>query len=234
MWLVPTRRRIEKLKVFLQSVIDTKATTPGVLLVEKNEFIELANGYKELVLPNGWIFYLTGGDSMGEKVSEYWEKNKNNHNWFGILNDDFFCVTEGWDTKALKALDAPFIGIVSTDDGWKAPQRATGAFACTATFLSALGFFYPPGLKHNFIDDVYEILGQFTQSWFCNMDVRVEHRHLAKTDNSPKDSTFHKAKDYFPDDCQAFQKWVESDLNQAVARIRVWQVLRRYNKTSVL
>src|SRR4026208_611825 len=115
MWLLPTLNRLEKLKVFLDSALAAETTTPGLILVDENDWKVNQHGYESLILPHAWIFRVLKGVSMGDKSRQSWPQLEG-RKWVGILNDDHVVVTNQWDQKMLKYLDGT--NFASANDRW--------------------------------------------------------------------------------------------------------------------
>lgn len=222
MWLQPTLNRVEKLKNFIESAIAAETTTPGLLLIDHQDWAFNEKAYKELPLIPGWQFRLTKGVTMGEKVREVWHEVEH-RNWVGILNDDHHIVTKHWDLKMLNKLDGK--NFVSANDRWVAPRKATTATLWSMDLLKCLGWpIFPPGLHHLYIDDLWENLGRQTGCWRPIMSVVVEHHHVyagrAEEDDTHRKVYSQKAWDT---DTATFQNFMKHDFEAAVAKIKVFQ-----------
>lgn len=227
MWLLPSRQRPEKLTTFLESAIKTKTSTPGLLLIQHQDYEDNQEKYEALVLPSGWRVHQTFSDTLGGKLNEYWESHQFHHKWIGVLNDDFFVKTPEWDIKLLKHLSIPDIGLISSDDGWQSPMRIHGALLIKNSFLNSIGYIYPPGLQHSFIDDLWENIGRATSCWKVDMSVLVEHRHINKRTWGPADSTWVKAQELFESDRLVWQNWRDKDFQCVCERVTEWQDFNR-------
>lgn len=218
MWLVPSLNRPAKLREFLKSVIQAETTTPGLILIDATDYDKNNSAYLDLPMPEGWSIYLTGAHvSMGDKIrtcfNPSWE-------WVGVLNDDHYVITKGWDQRLIKQLDGT--NFLSTADRWTAPAKASGATIWSMPLLAALGFpVYPPGMQHLFIDDLWETLGRSTGCWKVDMHVVVEHRHALK-DNKLIDETHMKvySQSAWNKDQEIYREWVKNDMEKCITKIR--------------
>lgn len=181
MWLLPSRARPIKLKSFLRSAIETEISTPGLVIVQTEDYDQNEKQYDEIedsCLPNGWKFALTETEGFGNKVREVWPQVEN-ESWVGVLNDDFIAVTKGWDKILTSALNGK--NFTSSNDRWMAPQKATTATAWSMGLLKAVGWpIFPPTMRHLFIDDIWERIGRATGSWRICMNAVVLHKHALK------------------------------------------------------
>jgi len=217
MILIPSMGRPHLLKRFFESYMETKATLPGLVMVDEND--KSLEDYREMVYPEGWSLVETKAISMGDKVREVWPTLKK-ADWVGLLNDDHYCVTPEWDTKALAHLDG--YNFVSTNDRWCAPRKAAGFTVFSMPLLKAFGFpIFPRNLQHLYIDDVIEQLGRATGCWKVVMNIVVEHRHVLKGE-APVDATHEKVytQKSWDADQKEFREFMEQDFVKCVERIK--------------
>ncbi len=189
--LLPTLNRTKLLKRFLDSAILCETSTPGLVIIDQVDWEKNKKAYEDLSAPDGWDFKVTSAVTMGDKIREVWpqvlasgEKSVN------ILNDDHVIKTKGWDKK----LDAKIDGtnFVTCNDGWMSPRKAAGATVFSMELLETVGFpIYPPGMKHLFIDDLWEGIGYGTGVWEIDHSVLIEHHNQLRTPEN-RDSTFHE------------------------------------------
>lgn len=241
MWLLPTLNRIHKLHNFLTSAMVEDTCTPGLILVDKDDFEANRAGYDSIkdthldVMRPLWRYRVTRGITMGEKVREVWNEIKD-RNWVGILNDDHHIVTKHWDKKLLAKLDGK--NFVSANDRWVAPRKATTATVWSMPLLECVGWpIFPPGLQHLFIDDVWEHLGRATGCWRPVMSVVVEHHHVING-RGKEDDTHHKVYNQkaWDMDNAVFQNFMKHDFESTVQKIRALQdrsIVQKYRPLDV-
>jgi len=175
MWLLPTHGRPENLRTVLQACVETGMTTPGLIHVNAGP---LQSEYRQLEIPANWrVVYGESSMTLGD-VMRWFRAEYPNLPWYGIITDDQVPVTPGWDMKLVEA--AGRTKIVSSDDGWQAPQRIHGAVVFGGEVLRLMGYLAPEGFQHQFIDDVWETIGRQSGLWTVDMTVKVEHRHPMK------------------------------------------------------
>ncbi len=181
MILLPTFNRIAKLKKFMQSARATETSTSGLVLIDREDYLEKQMDYLELEsrhFPNGWKIKITDSRGMGAKVREVWPMVRDLA-FVGILNDDHVCITKNWDTRLIKQLNGK--NFVSCNDNWNAPARAAGATIWSMPILECVGWpIFPPQIEHLGIDDCWELLGRATGCWHVDMTVVIEHDHVLK------------------------------------------------------
>lgn len=216
LFLLPTRRRLDKLAKFFASYRATGATARGVLIVDGKEYSELCVQYDAL-LPPGWDVWTTSKDGGAAYKCQTWlEQTTYVYDWIGFLSDDYEAKTFEWD----KALAAQITGwnVVSSNDEWQAPKRMIGAILWSTDYLHAVGFLAIPGTQHHYWDDVHEIIGKATGCWTVDMDVVVSHRH-ASLEIKPVDSTTSRLADLIKDDARLFDKWRIEERDKAIERV---------------
>lgn len=182
--LLPSFQRAHLLKDFLDSYRATEATIPGLVLVDKLD--PQLEAYQALEYPPGWELVLTLGRSMASKCLEVWDRYKD-LDAVMICNDDHYCITPHWDEKILAQVTGT--NIIGTNDNWVAPNRLCGMTAFSGNVIRTLGYLFPPGIEHLFIDNCWEFLAAKAQCAQILMDVVIEHRHVFKDPATPKDET---------------------------------------------
>lgn len=182
MTLLPTLNRISKLATFLKSAREAETSTPGLVIVDENDFKDHQDEYRQLELelfPKDWKIHVSHAVGMGDKVREVWPLVKDSA-WVNLINDDHYIVTKNWDVRLVKQLNGK--NFVTCNDRWNAPARAAGATMISMPLLECLGWpIFPPQINHLGIDDVLERLGRATGVWRVDMSVVIEHQHVFKT-----------------------------------------------------
>lgn len=181
MILLPTYNRIEKLTAFMKSAIKAKTSTPGLVLIDREDYIANEKAYLKLEaeeFPYTFKIHVTESRGMGAKVREVWKRVRD-CNFVGILNDDHIIITEEWDKKLTRRLNGK--NFVSCNDRWCAPARAAGATFWSMPLLECVGWpIFPPQIEHLGIDDIWELIGRATGCWTVDMSIIIEHSHVLK------------------------------------------------------
>ncbi len=189
MTLLPTLNRTKLLRRFLKSVRDTETSTPGLIIVDENDWEKNLSAYANIAqdLPKDWLFKVTKAVKMGDKVREVWDEVKDQP-WINLLNDDHVIITKHWDKRLEAKLDGT--NFVTCQDNYRSPQKASGATMFSMKLLETVGFpIYPEGMKHLFIDDLWEHIGYHTGCWDIDHSVVIEHKNQLWTPQE-RDSTF--------------------------------------------
>lgn len=219
--LLPTYNRVEKLKEFLKSYVETKATIPLKILVDAEDLTENKSAYDSVALPEFCSIINTDqARSMGDKCRWIWPSIKDlQYSWVGLLNDDHYCITPEWDQKAEKLIDGT--NMVSTNDGnWNFGVRVAGLTAWSTPLLEAVDFpIFPRNLQHLCIDDVWKQIGDATGCWLETMKINIEHRHVFK--GAPNDSTHERvyAQSSWEYDGKEFTHFMEQDFKDVCLKV---------------
>ena len=216
-WLLPSRNRPESLRRFFDAYKKTKATMPVLILCDQTD------AYALHPLPENFQSLIVSGDCFADAMSEgyeWWCKQNGEPEWIGWLADDNVPETEHWDAKLLEHVKG--WNVVNSNDGWQANADITkgrlhGAVVWSGGLLRAVGYMFPPRLKHMFTDDVWESLGRETGCWQTVMGVMVRHVHASKV--GAHDETERHTNKFWDNDEAAFKEWLSVGKKQAVAKI---------------
>lgn len=221
MWLLPTLNRIKKLENFVLKAVEYGLSTPGLIIVDEEDYKANNSDYLTLVLPKDWRIVVTKAVTMADKVREVWFQIED-QDWVGILNDDHEPASLAWDQELIRRLDGK--NFVSAND--RSPRTFTLPVTATAwsmPLLKVIGWpIYPPGFRHLFIDDVWKTLGLQTGTWRIVAKSIVLHRHVLFDRNVENDDTHKKV--YSPEawqhDEQLYKKFLAEDYPEVVKKIR--------------
>ena len=216
-WLLPSRRRIGNLHTFFEACRTAGICTKGIVLVMESELLELKNEYDELVLPEGWtIRGLPGCDTQGDKVRAVWDEVKD-LDWVGLIGDDNIPVSPHWDEHMVGGLQG--WNFVSCNDSWQAPRRVANCWVMSGELLRTVGYIFPPGLNHLYVDDIWETIGRATQNWNCRMDILVKHNNHIM--NKTEDETHKKAYSdtNWAHDSAIYEEWVLNERDAIIERV---------------
>lgn len=222
MFVLPTLNRPKLLQKCMESAIKTRFSHSCLVLVD--QFDPSRKEYESLDFPLQFTFMITQGVTMAEKVAEVFDDS-----WAfcGIINDDFEFVTEEWDLKLLKYLDGKTF-VSSNDRVQRSFIKPSGVTVWSTPLLKTLNWksFFPPGMNHLFIDDIWLQLGNATGSWRLAADVIVLHNHVLDG-KMEQDATFHKTYDDFfagtSRDKSVFDLYMQHDFQKDVQKILDFQ-----------
>lgn len=229
--LLPSLDRPHLVKRFFECYLETKASIPGIVIVDRTD--PQLKAYQELEYPKEWHLVLTDGITMGDKFRETWDQYKD-LDAVCIINDDHEPITEGWDVKILSQINGT--NVVSCNDGkspdtpWNAPNRICGAICFSGKILRALGWLFPPGLQHLYSDDIWAYLFSRSGNAQVLMDVCVWHNH-AYNDKSKRDKTYERINGtgnfqienpiggLWEADREVFQRWFKEDAERDAQKV---------------
>jgi hypothetical protein len=215
--LLPSLNRVELLKRFFKSYEATDSELPGLLLIDKGDYLSKQAEYQALPLPKNWKLVETAGVSMAEKCNEIWDQFIEKE-FVILLNDDHVLETKHWDRVIASQINGT--NVIGTNDGWQAPKRICGATAWSCKVLKTIGWMFVPGTKHLFIDTAWEFLAGKSGALRILMDVMVRHDHAFV--NGKKDSTHEQV---YPQgwengpDAQAFNAWTQKQAQKDLEKL---------------
>lgn len=191
MWLLPTRERPHNLRRFFNQAIETNLSTPGRIIIGEADFKKNQLLYADIVdrLPPdlGWKIIVVKATTLGGAVEEVWREHCKD--WIGLVSDDSMPITGNWDQKLISKLNRN-IHLVSANDNWQAPNRVGSAMVFSREIADKMGWLYPEGITHMFMDDVWEVMGRTTGIWKVEMNVIIEHWHPLNMNMGKMDETY--------------------------------------------
>lgn len=212
--ILPTRGRTGgKLQRCLKALRDTGTTTPGVIAVGDDDYAANHEAYDDLKLPEGWLIQV-GPFPDTAAATESVRTAYPDAEFYIWLTDDSIAETPEWDQKLAANLNGH--NFVSTAFGEKS-SRLNGAIAFSGDLIRAVGYIYAPGLKHLFLDDVWEEIARMTGCWQVLSDVMVRHMHGPKIGEA--DTTSERVNTFWENDRKAYLNWQKTDGIAAVERI---------------
>lgn len=223
-WLLASRSRPASLKRFFEAAAKTNMSTPGLVLIDKEDYEENKAAYEEITFPDAWGLYLTDGKTQGAKFTEIWPIVKDS-DWLGHLGDDHVPMTEDWDTKLIARLTG--WNFLDTGDDWIThivSDFMTGGCLFSGELCRTVGWFYPPGLNHAYNDNIWGDIGRRTKCWHRAMDIVISHDD--KRRHGVVDETNRRAYEVMPEDESTYRLWCRNDMGETIQR--VMDLMRRY------
>lgn len=223
LWLLPSRRRLTKLRIFFEHAMDNGMTTPGVVLVQAKELKELKAAYDAIRKPNNWSILPTSADGLGDKVREVWSVTKN-MDWVGLGCDDLRPQSKAWDATLLDAVTGR--NIVTCNDGQQGNLRMSGITVFSGGVLRAMGYMFPPHFWHTYTDNAWEDIGCGANCWTYVDSVLVTHDHPfvnGKLDPAKSDDTSNKSYGQQSRDQWAYEHWCATERAKCIERVKAIQ-----------
>lgn len=200
MWILPTFNRAERCQIALDSMIQCRIDSTGVVVVNGPRQIDQ---YRRLRLPNNWTI-IELPDNVG--VCEAWNTVFGmfpNEDWYGTPCDDEIAKTVGFDKRLIEA--AGEFGIAHANDGFRSDSRIHSYVVYGGDLIRSLGWISLPGLWHWYHDDVTELIaGEFGLRRYCR-DVMCEHRHVENGQSD--DLTYQTGRSKQNQDRRQFEQW---------------------------
>lgn len=203
-WVLPTYNRPDKCQAVLDQIIKVGCTTPGTVIINGSE-------YPPLRVPQGWdALALSKNIGVCGAMQLYFTNNPN-EDFYGLICDDEYVFTEGWDKILIKAAGSDKIAF--GNDGWQSGRRQHGYVTWGGDLLRRIGFLSLPGLWHWYHDDVWEYIAERDNlNVFCK-DVIVEHRHY-RAQKAEKDETYCAGESRKEQDREVYLEWRRSLLKK--------------------
>lgn len=224
-WLLPTRGRVSNLRRFLSSAREMGSSTPGLVIVDQDDFAENEFAYKQAMglAPPGWAIRIIENTDRcyGGALRSVWDDVKG-MDWIGLVSDDLVACSSNWDINLIRSLN--HWNVVSSNDGWQAQtgdigkDRLHGAIVWSGELAREIGWIFPPKLKHIFHDDVWERIGRETGCWQVRQDILVKHLHEAI--EGKIGPTMDPSSDLWKHDQAWFENWLAKDAQAAIAKVR--------------
>lgn len=216
-WLLPTRGRIDNLRRFCNTAREMGTNTPGWVIVDKDDWEANLFAYKEVknLLPLGWDFVTVEPQGYGGALRQIWARVKD-MKWVGLVSDDLVPSSMNWDKTLVSSLSG--WNFVSAMNGFQ-DQRMHGATAWSGDLLRAIGWLFPPDLKHVFHDDVWETIGRDTGAWRIMPGVMTKHLHEAYL-TGHRGPTMDPTSALFRHDKAVYEAWVANDKERCIAAVR--------------
>lgn len=209
-WVLPSRRRPESLKRFINAYLATGASTRVLILLSPGDDV-----YRR-PMPHTFAWLPVDSNCQGDKMRYlrtmecYWMAE-----WVGWLNDDQVPVTKEWDLKIIEHLNGK--NFVSSNDEWQ-PERMVGACAFSRQLIDLIGGFYPQGLHHQYADDILETIGTDCKCWVKLKDVIVHHHHHLNR-KAELDSTYRQNESFAEIDARRYKKWLVQEYPEIKKRV---------------
>jgi hypothetical protein len=224
-WFLPSYGRPEK----LLALRDAPGGMPEDLVVLVNEDDPRRADYEAT---SAWPIHFV---PAGSRVCDVWREVYRlfpNESCYGVLSDDLIPMTPGWHEKMAEAAGKHHFANPRGGPMW--PQKLRSAVCIGGDLVRAMGYLAPPGFNHNFVDDVWDLIGKTFRLIKPLADVTVEHRHpLFGT--AEADATHTRGSADFEQDRARFEQWRTGgewvDVAQRVAALTGMQMATVSGKT---
>ena len=150
-WFLPSYGRPEK----LLALRDAPGGMPDDVIVLVNEDDPRRADYEAM---SAWMVHFI---PAGSRVCDAWREVFRmfpHEPYYGVLSDDCIAVTPGWHEKMVEA--AGSLRFANPRGGHSWPQKLRTAVCIGGDLVRAMGCLAPDGFRHNFVDDVWDLVGR--------------------------------------------------------------------------
>jgi len=214
MWILPTRKRPDRLQKFFDSCKRTFVSTPGLVIVDGLD----GGDYSTVSLPDGWHLFVTGQRTDVCGIVRQAFRDNLKEPFYGVLADDIVAETLGWD-KAL-AFAAGDWNVAYPNDLLNGERMATMP-VIGGKLARTLGNIVPLGFVHTMFDKAWMDVGRGIGRLKYLPDVKIRHEHWSDG-KTPKDDTYNRrygSVDTRIIDGQRYKDWAEKEKDRDIAFI---------------
>ena len=189
MWILPSRGRPQNVLRLSRAFVDTDATTPVWLRLDRDDPTA-----HQVVYDSPWIWSKYVGERvpLSEVYNEAFQLFPR-ADWYGFIADDVVPETPGWDQKLID---------VAGPDGMAVPSGAqhegiTPHFVLGGDLVRSVGWLALPGLDRIYIDTVWADIARRRDVLRFVPEVVLAHHHFSNQ-KALYDKTYrkhHKAED---------------------------------------
>lgn len=206
MWYLPSKGRPHNLKRFFEAYHTTRASSPGLVLV--NETDATLSAYRDILFPPQWELVVHPGNTgVWERINHYTMNNQND-NWFGNIQDDCLPETPEWDRLLIE--EARRDGLAFGSDGILNGQWANNwvvGGSLQREIIREFGGMMLPGLTCLFGDNFYSEYARRRGVLRYRPDIIMAHLHFSNG-KAPFDKTYEKTN--YENDRKVFEAWLGS------------------------
>lgn len=205
MWILPTYNRPEQCAAVLSQIEKVGCSTPGIVIVNGYDGI---GKYSRIKMPPHWKIFFSPVNLGVCGAMQLHFLNHPFEPFYGLICDDEYVYTPGWDTTLIKA--AGRFGIAHGNDGWQSETRLHTYATWGGDLLRTVGWWALPNLWHWYFDDIWEGFARDCGlKRFCR-DVQTEHKHYL-AGKAIRDKTYAAAELKAVEDLQRYQHWSQNE-----------------------
>jgi hypothetical protein len=196
-WFLPSYGRPEK----LLALRDAPGGMPEDVVVLVNEDDPRRADY-EATSP--WMIHLI---PAGSRVCDAWREVYRmfpHEAYYGVTSDDCIPMTPGWHDKMVEAAGKHHFANPRGGFGW--PKKMRTSLCIGGDLVRAMGCLAPDGFNHNFVDDVWDLVGSTFRLIVALPDVTIEHQHPIYG-TAERDETYARGSADFEKDRARFEEW---------------------------
>jgi len=176
--ICPSRNRPELCKRMLDSFDKTKSEWSNIIVYVSVDDPQIGK-YEDIL--NGRLHIFGPRRTLVEVINYVSCEYMSAIAYYQEVNDDHIYITDKWDEKLIGKIEygGNKFGMAWGRDGMNNndnPNLPT-AVIVSGEIIKALGYFFPPHLKHIACDDALLDIGNKTKTIFYNPEVTIEHMH---------------------------------------------------------
>lgn len=208
-WFLPSYGRPEALR----ALRDAPGGMPDDVIVLVNEDDPRRADYAAM---SRWpVRYIPAGSRVCDAWRYVWREYPDEA-FYGVLSDDLIPQTPGWDDKMVAAAGSGSFANPRGGFGW--PGKMRSAVCIGGDLVRAMGGIAPDGFNHNFVDDVWDLVGATFRLIVPVADVTIEHRHPIYG-GVERDATYVRGSSDFEQDRVRFHEWRANEWPAMAARV---------------
>jgi hypothetical protein len=209
--ICPTRNRPERCKEMIESFLATRRGNTSLVCYVSEDDPQLS-AYKAMAFGERVSFEFGPRKTIVEVFNTAPSRDAD---YFCDINDDHIYRTAGWDLKLIASLES--IGGHGMAYGYT--DNLPTACMVTANCIRSLGWFFPPGFRHQYVDNAIFDLYHKAEMIVHDPQVMVEHCH-PMLGRAPMDSTYSHLKDSAQPDKLEYERWTREDFANDLARLK--------------
>lgn len=205
MWFMPSYGRPEALARMEQA----PGGLPHKVYVLVNDDDPKFAEYRDYILSSRgcpWVLWRIPAGSRCSDAHRYITTKWADAGFYGLLCDDHWPVTPGWDKALFEAAGSKFI---STPAGEPNFPLLRNVLVLGGDLVRAMGTLVPAPVRHNYEDNIWDTIAADFNILCPLPDVIVEHRHWIRGD-AAKDATYERGSADMADDRDIFEGWLKS------------------------
>lgn len=183
MWFLPSHNRPDRAQACMEACAEAGQETPG-LLIQDGCHYSFARAVPKILsklypgLPRGWSAIQTPERRELAGALTYAGAVFPSLDWYGVISDGVRPLSQGWDRRLLAACAGKNF-VSCSDSGWRDDTRMAGILVVPGWIIRAMGYWFPPGMKHLWTDDCWEQIAGALGNWVYAEDVRCVDNHFS-------------------------------------------------------
>jgi hypothetical protein len=183
------------------------APTDVAVLVNADDPQRVAYHEASAHWPASWEMIVVPAGSRFADAVRFAHRTRPDEPFYGILDDDYWPVTPGWEDAMLAAAGDRCIAMANNG------VHGASIYGCRVmggALAGAIGTVAPGGMRHNFTDDAWLKIGQTFDLLRPLPHILVEHRHHTFRPEVVRDATYERGSGDFEGDRARFAAWQRS------------------------